>query len=480
MMGIVLAVGRDAMVDIDLTKVESMKSFEGVRLSATGVRLAPEPGEWTEIFRGKAEFGFITGLFPYKNKVLVLDSPLPAGADGGTIHQLDLDKGQSRKVLDVQEQGLIYIREQAGKLYAPGPDGIEDWKFGNIYRSSDGEKWTKLRSVPNAVHIWDMCSWKGKLYVSTGSVKNNEGYAAVLQSSDEGKTWREVMTAYPPDRKKQFARAYALIPLPDGLYASFAAVDNKPAEPGPKPSVDFYRYDGRRWTPLKLFENPARSPYFGLRHREFGAISLVGFRGGAALLSAGKLTPIPELEGLTVMDFERVGEENVYALANESGRSALIYGASFASLNAGTVNFQKVGSLPLGTEGLSLTSLDARLLVGTKATGGGQVYAEANHQMGTVVTKAVQLTNQGRVKLSWTGEQPEGCSLQFQVHAGRSERDLDRSSSWSTTRDVKSPSEIELRGLPRGEIWIQVRIVMRTEDDLTGPVVKGLKLRSER
>lgn len=477
-----IACSPDQRIELDLANPETFLSYDGVRATAQGLALAPQPGKWTELYRGKPEFGLVTGIFYMRERLFFLDSPLPAGSDGGDVYIWDPAKAQPRRVLQVQEQGAIYIRGNAGMLFIPGDDATENWDFGNVYRSTDGgEHWTKLRNVTYAVHIWDLGFWRGSMYVSTGSVKNNVGYAAVLRSDDNGKSWRQVLTAYPPDRKKQFARFYGLIPLKDALYASFTVVDNTPSKPGPKTSFDFYKFDGKRWAAVKLAPGPLRAPYFGLRHRDFERFSLVGADTGAYLLSDGKLSPIAGLEGLSVFDFDRIGDDELYAIGTDPRtKQSAIYAASFKATAAGSGSFEKLHPLPPGQEGLALRGVLGRLYVGTKSTLGGGLLTEANAANGSAITEPVRLTNEGRVWLRWEASRPAGASLQIQVRSSRSRSELDRAGGWPAPVGDEPYGAAELRGVPRGPVWIQVRVAMKTGSPILGPLLRRLSLETRR
>lgn len=474
-----LAVRPDQMVELDLTRTESLRSYENVRIAESGLALGPLAGKWIEMFRGRSDFGLLTGVYWMRDRLFFLDSPLPAGSDGGDVYMWD--KGKPKKVLEVREQGVVYMRGNGGKLFIPGADSTEAWDFGNIYRSLDGGiTWSKFRSVPRAVHIWDMAHWRGKMYVSTGSLKDKAGYGAVLESSDGGKSWRETLIAYPPDRKKQFARCYSLIPLRDGLYASFAVVDNDAKKPGPKSSFDFYRFDGKKWTALKLFSEAQRTPYFGLRHRDFQKYALVGTSTGGYMLSDGQIEAIDGLEGKIVFDFERVGKEEMVAVATDpKTKLSAVYLSSLPELIDGTGRFDKAYSLPAGQEGLTIRTAMGRLLVGTRATGGGRLLAEANAPSGIAVTVPIKITNEGKLTVKWTGEQPAGTVLQFQVHSSRSEADLQRMTVWPRAREGAAPASFDITGVPKGLVFLQIRVVLRG-GDLISPSLRSIRIESKR
>lgn len=344
----------------------------GAPQQTSGTPKAP----WRELFVGRKEFGFVTGVHWNKGKLFFFDSPVPASADGGDVHIWDFEARKARRVLQVQEQGVMTLREIAGNLYIPGPDAMESWDLGNFYLSRDsGETWQKVRTIPVGVHIWDMCSWRGKLYVSTGSVRNGEGYGAVCESSDGGQTWTESLIADPPDRKgkKQFGRCYALIPTSVALYASFSAYDETKLIDIPE--RNWYRFDGKSWTPAKPFPERVATPFFGLRHREIRGIAFVLGRPNSYILRNGKPGKLTGLESLTAFAVAVRGDA-VYAVASAlDGKPSCIYRASFSGLLEERSRFEKAWGLAAGEEGIALEVVRDTLYCGTRRQGGGRLLA---------------------------------------------------------------------------------------------------------
>ena len=89
-----------------------------------------------------------------------------------------------RKEYTVNEESVDIIRSLGGKLYVPGTDPKDPWRFGNLY-VKDGDSWSKLRTIPNGIHTFDVALFGGRLYVTCGT----ENGAALYESADEGKTW---------------------------------------------------------------------------------------------------------------------------------------------------------------------------------------------------------------------------------------------------------------------------------------------------
>lgn len=81
-------------------------------------------------------------------------------------------------------EAITRLRVLDDQLYAPDIDPMEGWNIGNIYELSQGA-WQKKRSIPDALHVFDVARWDGRLFVSTGTSSG----AALYQSSDDGKSW---------------------------------------------------------------------------------------------------------------------------------------------------------------------------------------------------------------------------------------------------------------------------------------------------
>jgi hypothetical protein len=84
------------------------------------------------------------------------------------------------------DDAIECLRVYGDTLYAPGTDGAgaQSWALGNLYAKKNGI-WTKLRTVPNGIHVFDAAEWQGKLFTVTGTLKG----AGFHESSDGGRTW---------------------------------------------------------------------------------------------------------------------------------------------------------------------------------------------------------------------------------------------------------------------------------------------------
>jgi len=83
------------------------------------------------------------------------------------------------------DQAVHRFVEIDGTLYTPGVDADETWDLGNYY-VLDGEKWTKVRNLPNGLHNFDMIGFNGEIFAGLGT-ENLANTVAV--SKDKGKTF---------------------------------------------------------------------------------------------------------------------------------------------------------------------------------------------------------------------------------------------------------------------------------------------------
>jgi hypothetical protein len=132
-----------------------------------------------------------------------------------------------------------------GKLVIPGNDPMEPWELGNFYRLDAGG-WTKIRTLPNGIHNFDMIKFGDVLYAALGSTLG----AVVVASQDVGMTWRELPLL--PNSPDYAARAHTFFVVGGRLHVSSTA------RPGgrvhalidgvfrPQPGVDFFPGAPRR------------------------------------------------------------------------------------------------------------------------------------------------------------------------------------------------------------------------------------------
>lgn len=119
----------------------------------------------------------------------------------------------------VDEEQIDIYRVLNGKLYLPGHDSREAWSLGNYY-IMDNNGWQKFRNIPNAIHVYDMAIFEGRLFAAIGSnqyVDENNTSAIVLMSEDNGNTWKTIGSI--PSSTVYDGRVYTLFVIKNKLYA---------------------------------------------------------------------------------------------------------------------------------------------------------------------------------------------------------------------------------------------------------------------
>jgi hypothetical protein len=87
----------------------------------------------------------------------------------------------------LDEDGMEHILLFGDNMYIPGTDASEGWDYGNIYHMKWGESWIKLRTIPSAVHVWDIVS----MYEAMVAIGQKGSNGALWISRDNGQTWED-------------------------------------------------------------------------------------------------------------------------------------------------------------------------------------------------------------------------------------------------------------------------------------------------
>lgn len=150
------------------------------------------------------------------------------------IWAYDIANRQWQYTFETSDEAIHRFIEIDGKLYTPGVDPTEDWDLGNHY-VLDGEKWTKIRSIPNGIHNYDMVEFDGKIFAGIGVSAPN---SPVVMSADKGQTFSFV-PLYKDGTQVDttgmtFIRVYEYMVFNDQLYAYVTLDSNK----------EIYRFEG--------------------------------------------------------------------------------------------------------------------------------------------------------------------------------------------------------------------------------------------
>lgn len=201
---------------------------------------------------------------------------------------------QFKKEFTVDDESVDIMRSIGGTLYVPGTDARESWDLGNLYTKRD-DKWTKLRTIPNGLHILDAAVFEKKLYVTTGT----ESGAGFFESTDGGLKWRRIVS----DKKleEHEGRYWQLAPIQGSLLV-FPTRANRhlfqyqngrlkeiaiPIFPGydSRNMVIAHRVepflDGVVYTTFRYESDTERGPLFYLSNLKQGAVSIEQFKNEA-------------------------------------------------------------------------------------------------------------------------------------------------------------------------------------------------------
>ena len=125
------------------------------------------------------------------------------------VYSFDPKNDTFKKEYTVAEEQVDRFRVINETLYIPGHDATEKWTFGNIYTRNIEGKWQKYRNIPNALHILDIASLDGKLFLGLGL--NNQ--SAIAISDNMAKSWEVENLGF------SYNRIYSFLELNSKLYA---------------------------------------------------------------------------------------------------------------------------------------------------------------------------------------------------------------------------------------------------------------------
>jgi len=109
----------------------------------------------------------------------------------------------------VAEEQIDRFRVIDNRLYIPGHDATQKWDFGNFYTRTKEGIWEKYRTIPNALHVYDIVKFGNELFVALGL--NN--VSAVGVSSTEGQIWSV------EKQGASYGRIYSFLKVSGALYA---------------------------------------------------------------------------------------------------------------------------------------------------------------------------------------------------------------------------------------------------------------------
>ncbi len=154
----------------------------------------------------------IWDMHAYDNKIYFgggnsSNSAPAANAGLADLWAYDIVSQSFIKEYTVDDEQIHRIREFDNQLYIPGHDARESWDYGNFYRL-EGNKWVKYRTIPNAIHVYDIYKWDNKLFAVTGPQSPSKN---IQVSDDDGLTWKNA--DYTNDKNLLLANSSRFIPF---------------------------------------------------------------------------------------------------------------------------------------------------------------------------------------------------------------------------------------------------------------------------
>jgi hypothetical protein len=126
------------------------------------------------------------------------------------LWSLDPASGRLSPGFTTDEEQVEGFRVLNGELYVPGLDPRAGWSLGTFYRL-EARGWVRHRTIPRAVHTFDLAWHAGRLFAATGG-RGRPGEPTLLASTDRGERWVPVAD--------QVQRIYTLFELGGDLYAA--------------------------------------------------------------------------------------------------------------------------------------------------------------------------------------------------------------------------------------------------------------------
>jgi hypothetical protein len=116
------------------------------------------------------------------------------GSNAGPIDVWYYAPDQARFVSEfsVDDEQIGHYCPIGDSLCVPGYDATEAWDFGNLYVNA-GTDWQKLRTIPNAIHVYDLLMYENRLYAAgSAQLPGSTPLAAggfLGVSDDGGQSW---------------------------------------------------------------------------------------------------------------------------------------------------------------------------------------------------------------------------------------------------------------------------------------------------
>ena len=144
----------------------------------------PNKSRWSTTSANDGRSRAMTTIVPYKGKLYVSGGCWDPNMGWAPIFAVDPVDGSYVREYQAGSERFDYFREDsAGRLYAPVTDQHEDGpNWGALFRKDLDGEWKCLKNIPRgshpsglwgtldnqgyAIHTWDLCCWKGKVFTA--------------------------------------------------------------------------------------------------------------------------------------------------------------------------------------------------------------------------------------------------------------------------------------------------------------------------
>ena len=250
----------------------------------------------------------------FNGKLYVGNGDASANVGPITIYAYDPEKDSWSASGTVADEEVSRFRVIGGKLVTTGVDPTEGWEYGNYYSLNESTGgWDKIRTIPNAIHNFDMLEHDGLIFAGI-AVSPGNGYPIAV-SSDGGKSFKQVDMikdgALRDISERQIIRVYELFLLNDTVYALFRYQSTTAV------TVELYRYEDGRF----VYDNYWGSKIDAPSHIKYMVGASAEFKGRLFFTTAylyatsdmNELTWYEKLEG-TICDL-CVANDKLYVLS---------------------------------------------------------------------------------------------------------------------------------------------------------------------
>lgn len=190
----------------------------------------PNKSRWSTTSANDGRSRAMTTIVPYNGKLYVSGGCWDPNMGYAPIFAVDPAAGSYVREYQAGSERFDYFREDsAGRLYAPVTDQHEDGpNWGALFRRDLDGEWKCLKNIPRgshpsgiwgnldnqgyAIHTWDLCCWKGKVFTA--------GYGIAYGAEGSNDTMRDATpcTSTNYTASGTTRRFKAFLPFADDLF----------------------------------------------------------------------------------------------------------------------------------------------------------------------------------------------------------------------------------------------------------------------